>query len=230
MAFSEPGQEMGTERQDTLEPHVPLCQEIQLMDNVLLCSAYLPPISFFTAINSGGDVLIEQYDNYCKQTYRNRCRIATAGGVQTLTIPVVKADSPKQLMKDVRISDHGEWRRQHWNALESAYMNSPFFMYYQDDFRPFYDKKYEFLVDFNTELTLLILKLAGINKELRLTESYTRHTDGTTDFRQMVEPGVQESAAPHPYWQVFKQKYGFLPNLSAVDLLFNMGPEFPLYL
>ena len=200
------------------------------MDNVLLCSAYLPPISFFTAINSGGDVLIEQYDNYCKQTYRNRCRIATAGGVQTLTIPVVKADSPKQLMKDVRISDHGEWRRQHWNALESAYMNSPFFMYYQDDFRPFYDKKYEFLVDFNTELTLLILKLAGINKELRLTESYTRHTDGTTDFRQMVEPGVQESAAPHPYWQVFKQKYGFLPNLSAVDLLFNMGPECPLYL
>ena len=200
------------------------------MDNVLLCSAYLPPISFFTAINSGGDVLIEQDDNYCKQTYRNRCRIATAGGVQTLTIPVVKSDSPKQLMKDVRISDHGEWRRQHWNALESAYMNSPFFMYYQDDFRPFYDKKYEFLVDFNTELTLLILKLAGINKELRLTESYTRHTDGTTDFRQMVEPGVQESAAPHPYWQVFKQKYGFLPNLSAVDLLFNMGPEFPLYL
>ena len=200
------------------------------MDNVLLCSAYLPPISLFTAINSGGDVLIEQYDNYCKQTYRNRCRIATAGGVQTLTIPVVKSDSPKQLMKDVRISDHGEWRRQHWNALESAYMNSPFFMYYQDDFRPFYDKKYEFLVDFNTELTLLILKLAGINKELRLTESYTRHTDGTTDFRQMVEPGVQESAAPHPYWQVFKQKYGFLPNLSAVDLLFNMGPEFPLYL
>ena len=200
------------------------------MDTVLLCSAYLPPVSFFTAINSGGDVLIEQYDNYCKQTYRNRCRIATAGGVQTLTIPVVKSDSPKQLMKDVRISDHGEWRRQHWNALESAYMNSPFFMYYQDDFRPFYDKKYEFLVDFNTELTLLILKLAGINKELRLTESYTRHTDGTTDFRQMVEPGVQESAAPHPYWQVFKQKYGFLPNLSAVDLLFNMGPEFPLYL
>ena len=200
------------------------------MESVLLSSAYLPPVSFFTAINSGGDVLIEQYDNYCKQTYRNRCRIATAAGIQSLTVPIVKASSPKQLMKDVRISDHGEWRRQHWNALESAYMNSPFFMYYQDDFRPFYDKKYEFLVDFNTELTLLILKLAGINKELRLTESYTRHTDGTTDFRQMVEPGVQESAAPHPYWQVFKQKYGFLPNLSAVDLLFNMGPEFPLYL
>ena len=200
------------------------------MDTILLCSAYLPPIEFFTAINNGGDVLIEQYDNYCKQTYRNRCRIATASGVQALTIPIVKSNSPKQLMKDVRISDHGEWRHQHWNALESAYMNSPFFMYYQDDFRPFYEKKYEFLIDFNTELTLLIMKLAGINKNVRLTESYSRQQEGITDMRNMIKPDLREPAEPHPYWQVFKQKHGSLPNLSAVDLLFNMGPEFPLYL
>jgi hypothetical protein len=200
------------------------------METILLPSAYLPPVSFFTAINSGGDVLIEQYDNYCKQTYRNRCRIATAGGVQTLTIPVVKSDSPKQLMKDVRISDHGEWRRQHWNALESAYMNSPFFMYYQDDFRPFYEKKYEFLVDFNTELTLLIMKLAGIDKTVKLTGSYGKKEQNILDLRQMVNPGTDEPESSRPYWQVFKEKYGFLANLSAVDLLFNMGPEFPLYL
>ena len=199
------------------------------MQTTLLCSAYLPPVSFFTAINSGGDVLIEQYDNYCKQTYRNRCRIATAGGIQTLTIPVVKTDSPKQLMKDVRISDHGEWRHQHWNALESAYMNSPFFMYYQDDFRSFYEKKYEFLVDFNTELTLLIMKLAGIDKPIKLTESYSRQQDGITDLRYLIEPGKGEPENPKEYWQVFKQKYGFIRNLSAVDLLFNMGPEFPLH-
>lgn len=198
------------------------------MDNTLLCSAYLPPVNFFTAIKSGGDVLIEQYDNYCKQTYRNRCRIATAGGIQTLTIPVVKSDSPKQLMKDVRISDHGDWRRQHWNALESAYMNSPFFMYYQDDFRPFYERRIEFLIDFNTQLTELILKLAGMDKKIKLTESYSRTTQGINDLRQLIDP--QQTAQNRPYWQVFKQKYGFQPNLSAVDLLFNMGPEFPLYL
>lgn len=198
------------------------------MDNTLLCSAYLPPVNFFTAIKSGGDVLIEQYDNYCKQTYRNRCRIATAGGIQTLTIPVVKSDSPKQLMKDVRISDHGDWRRQHWNALESAYMNSPFFMYYQDDFRPFYERRIEFLIDFNTQLTELILKLAGMDKKIKLTESYSRPTQGINDLRQLIDP--QQTSQNRPYWQVFKQKYGFQPNLSAVDLLFNMGPEFPLYL
>lgn len=200
------------------------------MNTVLLSSAYLPPVSFFTAINSGGDVLIEQYDNYCKQTYRNRCRIATAAGVQSLTVPIVKGTTPKQLMKDVRISDHGEWRHQHWNALESAYMNSPFFMYYLDDFRPFYEKKYEFLVDFNTELTLLILKLAGMDKAVNLTESYGKKEQNILDLRQLVNPGQHEPQAGRPYWQVFRQKYGFLANLSAVDLLFNMGPEFPLYL
>ena len=200
------------------------------MPTTLLSSAYLPPINFFTAFNSGGDVLIEQYDNYCKQTYRNRCRIATAAGIQTLTIPVVKSDSPKQLMKDVRISDHGEWRRQHWNALESAYMNSPFFMYYQDDFRPFDEKKYEFLIDFNTELTLLIMKLAGLEKQIKLTESYGKKDPNIIDLRDMAEPGTNEPGQYKVYWQVFKQKYGFLANLSAIDLLFNMGPEFPLYI
>lgn len=199
------------------------------MQTVLLTSAYLPPVSFFTAIKNGGDVLIEQYDNYCKQTYRNRCRIATSSGVQTLTVPVIKSSSPKQLMKDVRISDHGEWRHQHWNALASAYMNSPFFMYYQDDFQPFYEKRYDFLIDFNTELTLLIMKLAGINKEIRLTESYGKKDENILDLRSLAEPGTNEPANQPPYWQVFKEKHGFLANLSAVDLLFNMGPEFPQY-
>ena len=200
------------------------------METVLLSSAYLPPVSFFTAMNSGGDVLFAQYDNYCKQTYRNRCRIATAGGVQTLTIPVVKSDTPKQLMKDVRISDHGDWRRQHWNALESAYMNSPFFMYYQDDFRPFYEKRYEFLMDFNMELTEVILNLAGIKKDIARTDAYMRDAASIKDLRNLIDPGLQQSGANRPYWQVFATKYGFTGGLSAVDLLFNMGPEFPLYL
>lgn len=194
------------------------------MSTVLLSSAYLPPVQFFSAMK-GNRVLIEQFDNYRKQTLRNRCLIATAGGMQALTIPVVKSDAPKQLMRDVRISDHGDWRRQHWNALESAYMSTPYFIYYQDEFRPFYEKKWDFLLDFNMELTRVILKLAGIGTSMELTESYESGPDCMTDLRGLIEPGKSGYQAK-PYWQVFSEKYGFLPNLSAVDLLFNMGPEF----
>ncbi len=200
------------------------------MEPVLLCSAYLPPVSFFSAMKNGADVLIEQHDNYCKQTYRNRCRIATSSGIQTLTIPVVKPSGSRQPMKDVRISDHGEWRHQHWNALESAYMNSPFFMYYEDDFRPFFEKKYEFLFDLNLELTQLILDLAGMEKVIRPTQEYVKQPEGIKDLRDLADPNVIMEGEYRTYWQVFRERHGFLENLSAADLLFNMGPEFPLYL
>jgi hypothetical protein len=191
----------------------------------LLCSAYLPPITFFTAICNGGDVVFEQYDNYRKQTYRNRCAIATSNGRQILTIPVEKTESPKQLMKDVRISDHGDWRHLHWNALESAYMNSPFFIYYQDDFRPIYEKKFNFLLDFNIELTKVMIDLIGIKTNISLSDSYEQTVKDTIDFRNLIEPDYTISDGIQPYYQVFKQKNGFIGNLSIIDLLSNMGPE-----
>lgn len=204
------------------------------MQTVLLSSAYMPPVSFMSAAAAASEVLIEQHDSYCKQTYRNRCVIASAAGPLTLTVPTVRPDSPGQAMKDVRISDHGDWRRQHWNALESAYMHTPFFMYYADEFRPFYERKWDFLLDYNMEMTELILKLAGLDIRLSLTDSYcTAGSDsGISDLRRWIEPSVCATEYPgqRPYWQVFKQKYGFLPNLSSIDLLFNMGPEFRSYL
>ena len=153
----------------------------------LLCSAYLSPISFFTAICNGGNVVFKQYDNYRKQTYRNRCAIATSNGIQILTIPVEKAESPKQPMKDVRISDHGDWRHIHWNALESAYMNSPFFIYYQDDLRPLYEKKFDYLLDFNIELTKVMIDLIGIKADIRLSNSYEKNIYNTIDLRKLIE-------------------------------------------
>lgn len=191
----------------------------------LLCSAYLPPISFFTAICNGGDVVFEQYDNYHKQTYRNRCVIATSNGRQVLTIPVEKPDSPKQFMKDVRISDHGDWRHIHWNALEAAYMNSPFFIYYQDDLKPLYDKKFDFLLDFNLELTKVIIDLIGIKANIRLSDSYEKDTYDLIDFRKLIEHNCIIPDLTQPYYQVFRQKHGFIDNLSIIDLLSNMGPE-----
>lgn len=191
----------------------------------------MPPIQFFTAMSHSGEVLVEQHDSYRKQTYRNRCVIASAQGPLNLTVPVENGNRPGQPMKDVRISDHGNWRHLHWNALESAYMNSPFFMYYQDDLRPFFEKRWDYLIDFNTEITQTLIDLCHIKASLTLTGSYQKEYPAPyIDFRQFIDPSVKPHGGTAPYWQVFRQKHGFIPNLSILDLLFNMGPELPLYL
>ncbi len=222
----------------------------------LLSTAYLPPVEYFTKLLTYDRILIEQYDHYQKQTYRNRCTIAAPDGPLALTVPTVKPDTPKALLRDIRISDHGNWRHLHWNALESAYNHTPFFEYYRDDFRPFYEQKYEFLMDFNEALLHLTCELIDIDIEERMerTEHFrdkgqeTRNEEQDRrneeqglvtcssslitedDFRDIIHPKrdytIEDPAFhPEPYYQVFQQRLGFLPNLSIVDLLFNMGPE-----
>ena len=198
--------------------------------DALLTSAYLAPIQYYTKLmQCTGSAYIEAYDNYTKQTYRNRCMIADANGPLALTIPTEKTGEGKCLMRDIRISDHGNWRHQHWNALEAAYRHTPFFQYYEDDFRPFYEKKIGFLYDFNMQLTELVCSLIGLDVTLIPTEQYMHKTDGIADFRHFITPKVswEEDTDFHPtaYYQVFKEKHGFIPNLSIDDLLFNMGPE-----
>lgn len=198
------------------------------MPGILLSSAYMPPIHYFTAMACSGEVFIEQYDTYCKQTWRNRCLIGSQSGPLALTVPVVKPH-PGQVMKDIRISDHGEWRRNHWKALESCYMNSPFFLYYMDDLHPFYEKRWEYLIDYNTEITLKLMELTGLGGSIRLTERFDRNLL-YQDMRFLSDPNVLPSARVKPYWQVFKSRLGFMEGLSILDLLFNMGPETRLVL
>ena len=199
--------------------------------DILLSSAYLAPVQYYTKLlgNAGGVAYVEAFENYAKQTYRNRCIIADANGPLALTIPTEKTGEGKCLMRDIRISNHGNWRHQHWNALEAAYRHTPFFQYYEDDFRPFYEKEIPFLYDFNMQLTELVCSLIGIDASLVSTEQYVNSPDGMADFRTSISPKApwQEDSnfTPAPYYQVFKEKHGFLPNLSIVDLLFNMGPE-----
>ena len=201
------------------------------MNTILLSSAYLAPVEYYTKLYAADRVLVERYDHYMKQTYRNRCVIVGANGTLALTIPTEKDDHLKVLMKDVRISDHGNWRHVHWNALESAYRNSPFFEYYADDFRCFYEKKYPFLWDFNEALCEVVCSLIDLHPKIEGTTDYqTELSDGVADFRQLIHPKIDYKEAdpsfhPLPYYQVFKEKFGFIPNLSIVDLLFNMGPE-----
>lgn len=226
----------------------------------LLSSTYFGPIQWYQKLNRYDEIRIEQYDSYMKQTYRNRCIIATTNGLQALTIPTERTDSQssdnKMLMKDIRISDHGNWRHLHWNALVSAYGESPFFEYYADDIHPFFEKKWDFLFDFNMEIMEKMCELTDIRPNIQVTDEFfkvendyskvegdcikaeydcIKTTDNLAysletikDFREVIRPKhplPDADFTPERYYQVYEQKHGFLPNLSILDLLFNMGNE-----
>lgn len=200
--------------------------------DVLLSSAYLAPVQYYAKLlqSAGGIAYIEACDSYIKQTYRNRCMIVDANGPLALTIPTEKSEEGHCFMKDIRISDHGNWRHRHWNALEAAYRHTPFFLYYEDDFRPFYEQKIESLYDFNLSLTRLICNLIGIDVRLLPTTEYVSVCmPDIEDFRESIHPKHDwqndTTFSPKEYYQVFKGKHGFIPNMSIADLLFNMGPE-----
>ena len=198
-------------------------------DKLLLSSAYLAPVQYYAKLMQYGGALVEQYDHYMKQTYRNRCVIATQAGVQALTVPVELSDKPKTDMRDVRISAHGAWQHLHWQSLVSAYENSPFFEYYADDFRPFYERRFEFLIDFNDRLCETVCDLLGLEVSVSHTTEYADASQlGADDFRDAIHPkrsyDSDTSFVARPYYQVFAARNGFRPNLSIVDLLFNEGP------
>lgn len=196
---------------------------------VLLSSAYLPPVEYLAWAVRSGRVLIEQWDTYRKQTFRNRCLIATTGGVQALTVPVERPAAAGAPMRDLRISDHGHWRRLHWQALQSAYRSSPYFDYFADDFAPFFEQRHTFLVDFNEALLRLVLQCMDLEASIGRTAAFRPFgTAGAeADLREAIQPKHPSPTGfrPRPYYQVFAGKHGFLPNLSCVDLLFCMGRE-----
>ncbi|KAA6333137.1 hypothetical protein EZS27_018417 [termite gut metagenome] len=207
------------------------------LKTVYLTSAYLAPIEYYSKLMSYDKVYIEQYDHYTKQTYRNRCVIAAPDGtLSVLTVPVARPKSLKCSMRDIRISDHGNWRHIHWNAIESAYGNTPFFEYYKDDFYFFYNNKYTFLVDFNEELCKLVCELIDIASVIERTMEYkTDFSPNEYDFREVIHPKKDfrmedPEFVLHPYYQVSEIHHGFISNLSIIDLLFNMGSESVFYL
>ena len=207
------------------------------MSTALLQTTYFGPIQWYQKLYRYDQTLIEQYDSYQKQTYRNRCVIATANGLQALTVPVehdtLNINNEILKVKDLRISDHNNWRRIHWNALQSAYNESPFFDYYADDIRLFFEKKYEFLVDFNEAIRQTVCNLLDIHPQVSYTTDFSRQPSDIDDYREVINakhPQPDEDFQPRRYWQVFEGKHGFQANLSILDLLFNMGNEAVFYL
>lgn len=201
---------------------------------LLLSTAYLAPIQYYAHLYAAHEAIEDRGEHYVKQTYRNRCYIATPTGAQPLTLPIVRDGAVHTAVRDIRLSDHGKWQHLHWTALTSAYESSPYFEYYADDFRPLYEQHFDFLVDFNDALRQTVLSLLSLDKNITPSNEYVIPTPEMTDLRSVISPKQSLEAdtafRPTPYYQVFKERTGFIPNLSIADLLFNMGPESRLVL
>jgi len=203
------------------------------MKKVLLSTTYFGPVQWYQKLYRAEEVFIERCESFQKQTYRNRCIIATTNGLQALTVPVERDQG--DLISTLRISDHGNWRHLHWNALKSAYGESPFFDYYQDDIRPFFEQRWDYLFDFNEAIREKMCELLDIQPKVNYTEMFTVEptANNIIDYRSAIRPKHPEPDSDFTskrYYQVYEQKHGFLPNLSILDLLFNMGPESIFYL
>lgn len=192
---------------------------------------YLPPVEYFSKlIQNKGNVLIENAENFQKQTYRNRASIHSPNGKLDLIVPVVKGAKVHTLVKDVKISYDFKWQRLHWMSLETCYRSSAYFEYYEDDLAVFYEKKWEYLFDYNDQLLRLLLKCLKMNIGFDYTDSFVKEYDSGKDFRSKIHPKHTSGSNNTPYFQVFEEKNGFLSDLSIVDLLFSQGPQSNKYL
>jgi len=197
---------------------------------LILSTAYFPPIEYFAAIAKVDEIVIETQETYPKQTYRNRCRIATANGNLDLSIPVKKVNGNHTITKDILSSDKENWRIKHWRAIESAYNASAFFLYYKDEVKDLILNPETNLIDYNSKILNSILTIIGIETNIKYSEDYIKVYKDHLDLRNAISPKVKEEKAVPEYFQVFNHKYPFQSNLSILDLLFNEGPATLSYL
>ncbi len=201
-------------------------------DTIIIPTSYLPALNYFSEIVTAQHIFIEASENYVKQSLRNRCYIYAANGVLCLSVPVQKKNTPFQATKDIRIDYSTPWQANHWHSIVSAYNASPFFIYFRDDLAPFYEKKINFLLDFNTQiLDMLVNKALGLKNKIQFTDNYIKDYTAEKDLRYIC--AAKRKCKPEnsfvadsvtPYFQLFAHKFGFKANLSIIDLLFNEGP------
>jgi hypothetical protein len=195
----------------------------------LFIPTYFSPISQYSEIVKSDSITFEVLDNFQKQTYRNRCYIYGANGKQLLNIPVSHPTSTeRKKTKDTLVNGESSWQRHHYKSLKIAYQSSPFFEFYEDDLIPIFTKKYKFLLDLNIDTFLFFNDALELDKEFQKTTEYITETQ--EDYRNLANVKQPFNNSQKPYIQVFNDKYGFLKNLSMLDLLFMEGPNAISYL
>ena len=193
----------------------------------LFSTAYFPPISYVAAMLDKQVVVVEQYETFPKQTYRNRAVVATANGLLSLTVPVVRINGNHTYTKDMVICYNENWAVKHWRAIESAYNSSPYFLYYKDEVEAILNKQYIGLLDLNMDILSFVFKKLKVAKDIMLSTDFVLAEDVATieDYRNRFSPKNKEILQLPPYDQVFEDRYGFQSDISILDLLFNLGPD-----
>jgi hypothetical protein len=196
------------------------------MKSLVIENHYLPCVCFFKILFNSEDVKIEQYEFYQKMSFRNRCLLAGPNGLLSLSVPLEKGRNQRTLIQDVRISYKDNWRLIHWRSIHDAYRKSPFFDWYMDDIKSLFDKKPEFLFDWNLQWLEWLIKQSGQKISIGFTDGFEEaYPADVMDYRDNFTPkNYLDYAKELPeYTQVFENKNGFAPNLSALDLLLCEG-------
>lgn len=200
-----------------------------MRSDLLLSTAYFAPVHFYARYIAHNNIFIEQFEHFNKQTYRNRAVILGGNGSIALIVPVIKGRGLKILIKDLKISYEMNWQRNQWQTIVSAYNSSPYFEYYVDEIQPFFEKKEKYLLDLNQAINQTICEILEIENKTTLTNSFEEVPEKTLNFREIISPKNKTipdtNFRPAEYTQVFSEKFGFTPNLSILDLLFNEGPN-----
>lgn len=201
------------------------------MNNVILTTAYFPPIEYFKSIINSKLAYLEAHENYSRQSYRNRFNILSCNGVLSLSIPIVKTTNIKQNILDVQIDYSTNWIRLHKNAIISAYGKSPFFIHYSDEIINSIDNSKKYLFDFNLIIIEKIINILNLKKELIKTDSFIKnHENDFSDLRYTIHPKQSTNIPLSHYIQTFNDRFEFIPNLSIIDLIFNLGNDSLQYL
>ena len=198
--------------------------------NILLHPVYFPNIAHCVAMVNAEEVTFETDDNFQKQTYRNRTYIYDANGKLILNIPVIHTQKNRQKYRDVKIVKNTKWQALHWKSLQSAYRTSPFFEFYEDDLRPLFHLKTNYIMDFNLKCFEVVSECLQLDLKVNTTETYEHIIEDKTDLRHLVNAKNESLFGFDTYTQVFSEKHGFIGNLSVLDLLFNEGTNALHYL
>ena len=197
---------------------------------ILVSTAYLPPVEYFSLIAQADEVSVEREENYLKQSFRNRCYILSVHGPQLLSVPVYLGSQHKTPLKEIRIDYSKRWQQVHLRAISASYSASPYFQFYFENIEKIINKSFEFLIDLNLELTESVLKMLKIKTKLTYSTNFKPVSEDENDFRYKISPKKETQFFVREYIQVFNSDNKFVHGLSIIDLIFNMGPEASGYL